>query len=74
VVPGDIHDVHRRLTRSRYPKRLACERIHRPACLVPGDIQAGHADPPVLVDADDAEVERRVVQRAQRQCVSPKLL
>ena len=69
LMPGDVHDVHRRLTRSRDPERLTCERIDCPARLVPGDIQAGHADPPVLGDAHDTQVEQGVVQRAQRQRV-----
>src|SRR5438552_2717690 len=56
VMPGDVHDVYRRLERSRYPKRLTRERVDRPARLVPGDIQSGHADPPVLGAAGEQQV------------------
>jgi hypothetical protein len=62
VMPGDVHDVHRRL--ARHQKRLTCERIDCPARLVPGDIRPGHADLPVLGDADGTQVEQRVVERA----------
>ncbi len=44
VMPGDVHDVHRRLVWPRDQQRLACERVHGPARLVSRDIQAGHAD------------------------------
>ena len=67
AVPGDVDDVHFGLARSRDQKRLARELIHRPACLVPGDVQSGYADPPVLGDADDTQVEQRVVQSAESQ-------
>ncbi len=43
---------------------LTCERIHGPARFVPGDIQTGHADLPLLGDAQDPQVEQRMVQRA----------
>src|ERR1700748_231585 len=56
AVPGDVDDVHFRLARSRDEQRLARELIHRPACLVPGDVQSGYADPPFLGDADDTQV------------------
>ena len=46
---------------------LTGERIDCPVRLVPGDIQSGYADPPVLGDADDTQVEQRVVQRAESQ-------
>ena len=69
AVPGDVDDVHFRLARPRDEKRLARELIHGPARLIPGDIQAGHADPPVLGDADDAQVEQCVVQSAESQRV-----
>ena len=57
----------------RDQQRLARELIHRPACLVPGHVQTGYADPPILRDADDTQVEQCVVQRAQRQRATPVL-
>ena len=69
VMPGDVHDVHRRLEWSRDQQGLTCERIHGPARVVPGDIQAGYADPPLLGDTQDTQVEQRMMQRAQRQRV-----
>jgi hypothetical protein len=69
VMPGDVQDIPRRLTRPRYPERLTRERVDRPARLVPGDIQVGHPDPPVLGDAHDTQVEQRVVQGAESQRV-----
>ena len=69
VMPGDVHDVHRRLVWPRDQQRLACERVHGPARLVSRDIQAGHADLPVLGDAQDTQVEERVVQYTQCECI-----
>ena len=69
VMPGDVHNVHCRLVWPRDQQGLTCEPIHGPARVVPGDIQAGHADPPLLGDAQDTQVEQRMVQRAQRQRV-----
>ena len=66
---GDVDDVHFRLARPRDQQRLARELIHLPARLIPGDIQAGYSDPPVLGDTDDTQVQQRMVQRAQRQRV-----
>jgi len=49
-----------------YHKRLkAAAPLDRHACLVPGDVQARHADPPLLGYAEDAQVEQRM-WRAQR--------
>ena len=61
MMPGDVHDVHHWLARSRDQQRLSCERIHGPARLVPGYIQVGYADLPLLGDAQDTQVEQRVV-------------
>ena len=69
AVPGDVDDVHFRLSRPRDQKRFARDLIHRPTRLVPGDVQSGYADPPVLGDADDTQVEQRVVQSAESQRV-----
>ena len=66
---GNVDHVHFRLARLRDEKQLARELIHGPARLIPGDVQSGHADPPVLGDADDTQVEQRVVQSAESQRV-----
>ena len=38
VMPGDVHDVYRWLTRSRDQQRLPCERVHGPARRVLGHL------------------------------------
>jgi len=65
VVPGDVNDVHFWLVWARGQERFACEGVYGLAGLVPGDVQAGHADAAVLGDAQDTEVEQGVVEGAE---------
>jgi hypothetical protein len=68
-MPGDVDHVHRRLVRARDQERLTFECIHRFAGFGPGDVEAGNADPAILGDAKDAEVEQGVVEGAEGQGV-----
>ena len=51
-----------RLVRARSQERFACEGVYCLADLGTGDVQAGDADPAVLGDAQDAQVEQGVVE------------
>jgi hypothetical protein len=63
-MPGDVDHVDRRLVRAGDEQGLAGQRVDGQAGVVPGHVQAGHADPAVLGDAQDAQVEQRVMQGA----------
>lgn len=62
MVPGDVDDVDCRLAWAQGQEWLAREGIDRLASFVPGDVQAGYADPPAL---GYAQVDQRVMERAE---------
>ena len=68
-MPGDVNDVDRRLASARGQEWFACKRVHCLPSFAPSDIQAGYAYPPVIGDAQDTEVEQRMVERAEGQRV-----
>ncbi|MGH3195585.1 MAG: hypothetical protein ACRDNT_06550 [Streptosporangiaceae bacterium] len=53
-MPGDIDKVHGRLAGPWDEQGPVGQGVYRPACLVPGDVEAGYADSVVLGDAEGA--------------------
>ena len=48
VMPGDVNNIHRWLVWPWDQQWPTCKRVHRPARLAPGYIQARNADPPFV--------------------------